>query len=245
MNSFPIEAPAFNGASRAVPAENAFAWLRHGWTMFAARPGQWLAVALVLLVLVLGIHVVPVVGNLAATLLAPTLAAGMLFACKRAADDEPVEVADLFAGFRRNTGNLVLIGLAYLAASLAVFGVGVALGGGSLAGGLLLGSPLGLGLALGGVFFALLLTMVLWLPVLMALFFAPALAFFNGMQPIDALKASFAACLKNLLAFIVFGVVVVVLAFFAALPVGLGFLVLVPVLAGSAYAAYRDVFLAD
>ena len=35
-----------------------------------------------------------------------------------------------------------------------------------------------------------------------------------------------------------------VLAFFAALPIGLGFLVLGPVLAGSLYASYRDVFVA-
>ena len=35
------------------------------------------------------------------------------------------------------------------------------------------------------------------------------------------------------------------LMFFAALPVGLGFLVLIPVLSGSIYASYRDIFVAN
>ena len=41
------------------------------------------------------------------------------------------------------------------------------------------------------------------------------------------------------------GLIVMVLMFFAALPVFLGFLVLVPVLAGSVYASYRDIFVAN
>ena len=65
------------------------------------------------------------------------------------------------------------------------------------------------------------------------------------MAPGEALKASFSACAKNVLAFLVYGVVVVTLLFFAALPAGLGLLVLVPVIAGSTYAAYRDVFVAN
>ena len=41
----------------------------------------------------------------------------------------------------------------------------------------------------------------------------------------------------------VYAPLVMVLCFFATLPVGLGFLVLGPVLAGSVYASYRDIFL--
>jgi uncharacterized membrane protein len=44
---------------------------------------------------------------------------------------------------------------------------------------------------------------------------------------------------------VVYSLIVMVLMFFAALPVGLGFLVLVPVLCGSIYASYRDVFVAN
>ena len=60
----------------------------------------------------------------------------------------------------------------------------------------------------------------------------------------DACKASLNACLKNILPFLILGLIFCVLSFFAALPVGLGFLVLLPVLSGTAYASYQDVFIA-
>ena len=96
-----------------------------------------------------------------------------------------------------------------------------------------------------GLLLAMLLSLALSVPLFMALWFAPALVFFNNMLPLPALKASFNACLKNTLAFVVYGLIVLVLMFFAALPVGLGFLVLIPVLAGSIYASYQDVFVAN
>ena len=78
-----------------------------------------------------------------------------------------------------------------------------------------------------------LLGMVLIVPVLMAVVFAPALVFFHGMDPVAAMKASFGACADNWLAFLVYGVILLVLSFFAALPIGLGFLLLVPVTTGA------------
>ena len=102
---------------------------------------------------------------------------------------------------------------------------------------------MGAGIGFGGVFLAGLLTLLLGAPLLMAVWFAPALVYFNGLQPVAALKASFDACLKNWLVATIFGLITLVLCFFAALPMGLGFLVLLPVLYGALYASYRDIFL--
>ena len=113
-----------------------------------------------------------------------------------------------------------------------------------MAGGLMMPGAAGLGILLGGSLFALLLSSLLLIPLWMAMWFAPALVLFNGMSPIEACKASFAACLKNILPFLILGLIAFVLCFFAALPVGLGFLVLIPVLAGTAFASYQDVFVA-
>ena len=245
MEFFPIPAPPFNGHSRAVAAGNAFEWVRQGWGIFMANPAQWLVITIILLVLIFGLNIVPLVGTLAANLLIPLLGAGMLQASKKANNGDTLDVNDLFVGFKQNSSNLLMLGVLYMLGMLMIFLLVAALGGGSMVGGMMMGQPAGLGLAFGGLIFAMLLSMALSVPVFMAIWFAPALVLFNNMSPLDALKASFNACLKNVFPFLIYGVIVLVLSFFAALPVGLGFLLLIPVLSGSVYASYRDVFVAD
>jgi uncharacterized membrane protein len=245
MEPFPIPAPAFNGNSRTVASGNAFEWLRQGWALFMVNPGVWIAQTIILIVVMIALSIVPLLGPVAAHLLTPVFGAGLLLACRKAANGETLEIADLFAGFKQNASALIMLGVLYMAAMLVIFVVAFVLGGGSLAGGFMLGHPAGVGLAFGGMMLAVLLAAALSVPLLMAIWFAPALVFFNNMPPVDALKASFNACLKNVMVFLVYGLVVMVLSFFAALPAGLGFLVLIPVLSGSVYASYRDIFVAN
>ena len=119
--------------------------------------------------------------------------------------------------------------------------------GGSVAGGIAFGAAgqpaLGAGIGFGGMFLAGLLTLLLGVPLVMAMWFAPALVYFNDMPPVAALRASIAANLKNWLVMTIFSLFLLVLTFFAALPMGLGFLVLLPVMFGALYASYKDIFL--
>ena len=73
MARFPVPAPQFNGQHRRVELGNAFEWLKQGWALFVAWPGQWLALTVVLLVLQMGISIVPLVGSLAASSLRQVL----------------------------------------------------------------------------------------------------------------------------------------------------------------------------
>lgn len=244
MEPFPISAPEFNGDCRTVPAGNAFEWLKQGWAIFMVNPGIWVAITVIFLVIYLGLSIVPLIGQLAAHLLTPVLGAGLLLACQKVSNNRTLEIPDLFAGFKQNTQNLVMLGLLYMAGMLAIFAVAALLGGGGLASGMVLGNTAGAGVALGGMMLAFLVSLALSVPLVMAMWFAPALVVFNNMQPVPALKASFNACMKNMWVFLVYGLMTLVLCFFAALPLGLGFLVLVPVLAGTLYASYRDIFVA-
>ena len=244
MDNFPIPAPAFEGRSRQVNAGAVFAWLRMGWTMFMVNPGVWVVSAVIVLLGFLALMSVWLLGALLASLLAPLVAAGLLTMSRRAADGEELRLSDLGAGFNTQTTPLLMLGVIFLIANVAINVLVFLMIGGSLAGGLMMQGAAGASILLGGSLLALLFSSVLLIPLGMALWFAPMLVLFNGMPPIEACKASFNACLKNILPFLLLGLIVFVLSFFAALPVGLGFLIFIPVLVGTAYAAYQDVFVA-
>ena len=89
---------------------------------------------------------------------------------------------------------------------------------------------------------AVLIMLALMLPVVMAIWFAPALVVFHERGAVEAMKESFAGCLKNIVPFLLYGVVLFVPAIVATIPLGLGWLVLGPVVAGSLYTAYRDIY---
>jgi uncharacterized membrane protein len=96
--------------------------------------------------------------------------------------------------------------------------------------------------ALAGVLVALLASAVVLVPLGMATWFAPALVTLHQIAPVDAMKLSFRGSLRNVLPFAVYGVICLILALLATLPAGLGWLVFLPVLAGSVYAGYKDIF---
>ena len=52
-----------------------------------------------------------------------------------------------------------------------------------------------------------LVVMALSIPLAMAIWFAPALVVFHDLQPLDAMKQSFAGCLKNIVPFLVYGII--------------------------------------
>lgn len=247
MEVFPLVPVAFSGEPRTVPPDAPFNWLSQGWAVFIANPGMWLAMSVLLLIAFLGLLLVPGIGGLAAALLTPALVAGMLHGVRRLGDEGRLEVADLGAGFRRNSGPLIMLGLLFMAGWMAILLVVMVVAGGGIAGGMVVGMAgqpgMGAGIGIVGFFLAFVLKLLLGIPLCAALWFAPALIYFNDMAPLAALQASFSASLKNWLAMLVFGLLVGVLAFFSMLPMGLGFLVLIPVLAGALYASYKDIFL--
>ena len=91
---------------------------------------------------------------------------------------------------------------------------------------------------------AMLIVFALLLPVIMAIWFAAPLVVFHEHGAWEAMKGSFAGCLKNILPFLWYSVVLMLLA--RASPrcrSMLGWLALGPVLAASLYTAYRDIYL--
>lgn len=244
--SFPLAPTIYEGRSREVEAGACFDWLRQGWAMFTAHPAIWLTLSVIFAVLVTSLMIVPLVGQIALYMLLPVLIAGMLRVCQRITDEETPEVRDLFSAFHRESTQLIITGLLNLVGTFAVGIMLTVVASGSALGGMILGAPgpLGLGAVIGGMMISGLFAVVLLTLLMMSMWFAPALVYFHHMQAWPAIKASFQACATNWLPFLLFGLISLVMTFFALLPLGLGLLILLPIMVGSLYAAYRDIFVA-
>lgn len=243
---FPFAPPPYDGRARVVEAGTCFEWFRHGWAMFRAHPAIWLAITAILCVIFLGLMAVPLVGQLALYMIGPILVAGTLEACQITTEGGLPSVNNLFIAFNRNPTQLVITGLLNLVATVAIAIMLKIVAAGSALGGIMLGAPgpLGLAAVMGGMMLSGLFAVVFLTLLTMAMWFAPALVYFHNMEAWPALKASFNACAANWLPFLLFGIISLVAIFFALLPLGLGLLLLFPVMVGSLYAAYRDIFVA-
>jgi uncharacterized membrane protein len=207
---------------------------------------------LILLVLMFLLVLVPFVGGIAQTLLLPVFAGGVMLGCHALARGEPLRVGHLFEGFQGNRfAPLCVLGLLWLAMIFVVAIVMVAtifltLGASGLAAIMDFGAA-GLdysALASAGISLVVvgLIALALTLLVAMAYWFAPALVVLNGETPFAALRKSFAASMQNIGAFLLYGIIYIGLAIVASIPMGLGWLVLGPMVVGSCYAGWRTIF---
>ena len=226
-----------------VPAGHGWTWITDGWDLFKRQPAMWIGMVLVTFVIFIVAALIPFVGGLLLSLFGPVFAAGFMIGCKALDTGDELQFGHLFAGFRERTGTLIAVGAIYLGASLVVMlVVGLTMGVGMAA---MMGqadpeSVQGMGMTM---VLAVLVMFALLLPVIMAIWLAAPLVVFHGQGAVDAMKGSFMGCLKNIVPFLLYGIIGFVLAVIASLPLGLGWLVLGPVFAGSIYASYRDIYL--
>ncbi len=236
---------SFHTEGRTVGAGRGWDWIVEAYALFRRQPGMWILTVVVLGVLFVVISMIPVLGSLASALLLPIFGAGLMLGCRALDQGGELELAHLFAGFKERTGDLVMVGVFNLIGWTIMAVAMVAVIGGGVFMGMLRGGLLGAGLSIASILFAALLVAGLSVPMYMATWFAPALIVLNGMAPVAALKASFFACLRNWIAFLVYSVALLVLGMLAAIPLFLGYLVLLPVLAVSVYISYLDIFRKD
>ncbi len=231
----------------AVGANRGVAWWSEGWRLFTASPIVWIVITLLYVVLIICFHFIPFLGQIAATIFTPVLAGGVLLGCRALGRGGELSIGHLFAGFTTKLGPLVLLGVLYLAgevlALLIAAGVGVAAFGLGGLSSVWSGDATRIFAALGvGALLIVLLLLLIAVPLLMAFWFAPALVTLRDDEPFAALRTSFVASIRNIPPFFVYGLLGIVFAIVATIPLGLGWLVLAPVMAASVYTSYKDIF---
>jgi hypothetical protein len=224
-----------------VPVGNAWVWIVNGFNLFKANPAMWIILLVIYLAIMIPISMLPVIGSVVSTLLAPVFAAGMMWGCQALIKNQDLEINHLFEGFKRNTSQLISIGGIYMVSLLFVAVIVVLALDKDTAELLVQGKDLSPEQA-DAMLMPIMIALLLIMPVLMAYWFAPVLAGLHNLSAVDAMKLSFSACLKNMLPFLLYGLIFMVLLIVAIIPFGLGLLVVAPMMMTSLYSSYADVF---
>ena len=257
------------------PARHGTAWLANAWALFSRARLPWLYLLATYYVVMILVDLVPGVGQLAVPLIKPVFAVGFLAAAWTQERGGIPRVADLFQGFRSNLRALLVLGVVFVAGITAAVMSTTLVDGGKLIDTLTSPPPATVSereawaVALNATLrdsrtqLAMLFAVLVALPTLAALWFAPGLVVFQDLPATSALAHSLRAALANWRPLALYAITVFVLggllpglalALMAlVLPPSLGTVVAIAVflpymfffaatLHVSDYVSYRDVF---
>ncbi len=230
----------FREDPRAVPAGNGWQWIVSAWTLFKQAPAMWMVVVLIVMGISMVLGMVPFLGSLAQNVAWPFMFGAIALFADDVYKGRTADVA-VFGSVTAHTAPLLVLGLIYLGGIVTLLVVAFVplLGFSGLS--LFTGSSPELALDK-RVWIGFLIYFVLAIPFMMATYFAPTLVVLQGKAPLDALRLSLRAGLRNILPMIVFMLGLMGLGLVATLPLLLGWFVLIPVMFATGYATYRDIF---
>jgi hypothetical protein len=211
-----MDAPASITYAR-YPARRGALWLKQAYAMFSEQRLPWLFLLVLYYVIAAVVERIPYVGPHVALVLKPVFEVGFLAAAWSQERGEPPRPRHLFQGFRSNLWALIPLGIALLVGiAVAVFATAL-VDGGTLVEMLVRNSmPTDAELPTGRIQLAMLFGALCAIPVVFALWFAPALVVFQDCRTRRALATSLAAAAANWRPILVYALLV--FAFLGVLP---------------------------
>lgn len=218
--------------AKSVELERGWGWFIDGWTYFMKSPAVWIIMTLVFTLIMLLLSYVPILGVLGGGLLGTMLAGGLIYSASQLDEDGSLEVPHLFQAFldASRTGPMLILGSIALIASLIM---GVVVKG--MIGGI--DSQFGASTVFGVMLLLLVVAVLVSL-----LFYAIPQVMLQDRTPIDAIQSSIVESVRNWQPLGVFVLICLVLGFIAAIPIGLGFLILGPIAVGGWYQNYKELY---
>jgi len=228
-------------------------WIGKSFSLFAKNPSIWIVMLVIYVGLSYMLTMIPVLMFLP-TLFAPVFNAGFLSASKNVEAGQSLEIDFLFRGFKHSFRNLFQLGIITVIYNIVLIFIMslvmeylvnaedlqhlVNLKSQQEIEAFLIQSPE----LIQGLMEAMLVALVLSIPLLLANWFAPALVMFHHKTPLAAMSLSIQACNRNMLPFLVYAVILSPLLMLSVLPLGLGLLIMLPVILISQYSSYHSIF---
>jgi len=201
-----------------LPPRQGVLWVKLGVKTFLRQPLALSGLFFIFMALMSILSLVPVLGNALAMALLPGVTLGLMAATRQVLMGKFPMPTVLLTGFRagrQELRSMLVLGVLYAVGLLAVLGCSSLVDGGTFAKLYLLGGSAGTEVLSDSSFeAAALLALVLYMPLSLLFWHAPALVHWHGLSPVKSLFFSLVACTRNLGALILYGVTWI--AFFIA-----------------------------
>jgi len=191
-----------------LPAKTGWTWIKQGIALFRQQPAEISTLFLGYMFLMLALGMIPVIGQLLPLILVPVFGMAFMQACQQIEQGQRVYPNLLLTGFRSPAlRTLLLLGVLYLLAALLAIAVSRLVDDGAF-----WNAMLGAGLEAkdiegSNIRLAMIVAVLVYLPAAMAFWFAAPLIVWQQMSLGKALFYSFFAVSRAAKAFIVYGLV--------------------------------------
>lgn len=244
---------------RKVDARHGWQWLVQGLVLFRKDPAHWLMLIALLFIGSRVLLAVPYLGLLV-VLITPNFLAGLTHGAQALEQDKPLRLGYLASGFLKNAGHLVTLGGVSLLGHFLMLVAMTTVAGAALSdvvqtmstGAITQETVAAMRVAAPRLLLSVCVGLAIAVPVMLAVWFAPMLVFFDDVKPGPAMLMSLWACLRNIMPMLVYaialmGPLLVMMQIGVALTrqPDMGIWLLAPVLVPSLYASYRDLFVQE
>ena len=194
-----------------VPARQGVLWVKLGIRTFFRQPLALTGLFFIFMAVMSVVSLVPFIGNVLALALLPGATLGLMVATQEALKGQFPMPSVLIAGFRAGKEQLramLILGALYALGFVGVLGLSALADGGKFASMYLFGGAVGSEVLQDpGFEAATMVALVLYMPLSLLFWFAPALVYWDKVSPLKSLFFSLVACVRNLGAFTVYSMV--------------------------------------
>ena len=188
-----------------VPAKQGLVWVKQGIRTFWRQPLAFTGLFFLFMAWVSVLSMVPFIGAALALLVLPAATLGLMVATEQAASGKfpmPTVMLVAFRAGQQRLKAMLLLGVLYALSFLAVMAISALVDGGGFAKVYLANAPITPEVVNDTDFqTAMWLTTILYVPLSMLFWHAPALVHWHGVPPVKSLFFSAIACWRNLGAF--------------------------------------------
>ena len=191
-----------------VPSSQGVQWVRLGIKTFIRQPLALGGLFFLFMGVVSVLSMVPILGSALSLLILPAASLGLINAARLASTGSfplPVILVSAFTAGAPKRNAMLQLGVLYTAAFLTAMAVTMLIDGGQFAGMYMLGEPLTQEMANDGSFVtALWVGLMLYVPMALVFWHAPALVYWHDVSPGKSLFFSAMACWRNKGAMVMF-----------------------------------------